>query len=93
MSRCNTFGDLPQASMSPPIIGNTYEITIGPFDQLIVTVQHHEDNAIQTKTKIKPIGIAIKPLCEVDPFSVKDPEKMVYETDFSVRHIHDNRKK
>lgn len=89
MSCNNIFGDLGPSHLDKPTIGNTYEITIGPFDQLIVTVQHPEKE-IQTKTKIKPIGIAIKHISEVKPWSLKkgNTKDTVYETDFSIHHIH-----
>lgn len=91
MSCNNIFGNIPPASLAKPTTGNTYEITIGPFDKLIVTVQHPDVKDIKTKSEIKPIGIAIKPMSEVKPWLLGkgQGERMVYETDFSIHHRHE----
>lgn len=64
--------------------GNTYEITIGPHDHIVVTVQHSERPKIKTKTLISPIGIHHGP--EDDPFSQSRGE-IVYKTDFSFKRV------
>ena len=62
--------DMPQ--------GNTYAITISPYDHIAVTVQHPE-LPIKTMTLISPQGIR--------HHESPKGKKLVYETDFSFRKI------
>lgn len=81
--KCVQADHIPHVS-SEPRHGNTYEITIQPWDHVIVKVQHPEMNSIVTHTKISPLGISIE--------ASRDSEKMVYKSDFSIRSLTDYQK-
>lgn len=67
--------------------GNTYQITIGPYDKIEVTVELPDDKDIKTVTLIKPIGMRLEYLSD----SPKEGVKCVM--DFSTEDITQDHKK
>lgn len=70
----NIIGDMSRADMNTPQ-GNTYEITIGEYDTIIVKVQHR--NSINTETHFAPRGIQ---------GIIKEKGKPTFKTDWSIRN-------
>lgn len=73
---CKNLPPIPQASEAPK--GSTYELNIGPYDRLIINVEHPEMPHIKTRSVISPMGITM----DTDQNGVK------FKTDFHIEHSH-----